>query len=67
MTGGSQMVRFSDDGTMAYDAGNYAVTFADPQGRVVNDEGKFLNVLRPVDGKWLVVIDAFSSNNPPPR
>ena len=67
MTGKSQEIRFSDDGTMAYDAGKYSVSFADAKGHTVTDEGKFLNVFRPVNGEWTVVIDAFSSNQPPPK
>jgi uncharacterized protein (TIGR02246 family) len=67
MTGESQLIRFSDDGTMAYDAGKFSVSFADAKGHAVTDEGKFLNVLRPVNGEWKIVIDAFSSNQPPPK
>lgn len=67
MTGESQLIRFSGDGTMAYDAGRYSVSFVDAKGHAVTDEGKFLNVLRPVNGEWLVVVDAFSSNQPPPK
>jgi uncharacterized protein (TIGR02246 family) len=67
MSGGSELIRFSDDGTMAYEQGNYALSFEDPKGHTIKDQGKFLNVVRQVDGKWLVVIDAFSSNNPPPK
>lgn len=67
MTGGSETVGFSDDGTLAYDAGKYSVSFADAKGRTIRDEGKFLNVLKRVDGQWKVVIDAFSSNQAPPK
>jgi uncharacterized protein (TIGR02246 family) len=67
MTGRSETIRFSDDGTMAYDAGNYSMSFADAKGHTVTDQGKFLNVFRPVNGEWKIVIDAFSSNQPPPK
>jgi uncharacterized protein (TIGR02246 family) len=67
ITGSSQTIRFSDDGTMAWAEGSYTLTFADPKGHTVKDEGKYLNVLRQVNGKWVVVADAFSSNNPPPK
>jgi hypothetical protein len=33
-------------------------------GHTVKDEGKYL---RQVNGKWVVVIDAFSRNTPPPK
>src|SRR5262249_23773850 len=67
ITGSSQTIRFPDDGTMAGAKGSYSLTFADPKGNMVKEEGKYLNVLRPVNGKWVVVADAFSSNTPPPK
>jgi uncharacterized protein (TIGR02246 family) len=67
ITGESETIRFSDDGTMAYDAGNYSVSYVDAKGHTIKDEGKFLNVLKKVDGKWKVVVDAFSSNLAPPK
>ena len=67
ITGESDVIKFSDDGTMAYAAGKYSASFTDPKGHPVKDEGKYLNVLRRVDGKWRVVADAFSSNKEPPR
>ena len=65
--GESETIRFSDDGTMAYDTGKYSVSFVDAKGHAIKDEGKFLNVLKKVDGKWKVVVDAFSSNLAPPK
>jgi len=67
ITGSSETIRFSDDGSMAWAEGSYTLSFTDPKGHTVKDEGKYLNVLRPVNGKWMVVADAFSSNNPPPK
>ena len=67
MTGETETIGFSDDGTLAYNTGKYTATFADEKGRTIKDEGKYLNVLRKVDGKWKVVVDAFSSNLPPPK
>ena len=67
LTGKSDVIKFSDDGTLAYAAGHYTASFTDPKGRPVKDEGKYLNVLKQVDGKWRVVADAFSSNREPRR
>jgi uncharacterized protein (TIGR02246 family) len=67
ISGGPETIAFSSDGSMAYEAGKYSVSFADPKGRTVRDDGKFLNVLRREEGKWKVVADAFSSNAPPPK
>jgi uncharacterized protein (TIGR02246 family) len=67
MTGETGTIGFSDDGTLAYNTGKYTATFADARGRTIKDEGKYLNVLRKEGGKWKVVVDAFSSNLPPPK
>ncbi len=67
MTGGSETIRFSDDGSMAYDAGNYSVSYADAKGHTIKHEGKYLNVLKKVDAQWKIVVDAFSSNRAPPK
>jgi uncharacterized protein (TIGR02246 family) len=64
MTGETKTVSFSDDGTVAYAWGTYSATWTDAKGKAVKDEGKYLNVLRKVDGKWKVVMDSFSSNSP---
>jgi uncharacterized protein (TIGR02246 family) len=65
MTGGSEMVKFSDDGTMAYATGTYHATWMDAKGKPVVDDGKYLNVLKKVDGKWKIVADSYSPNSPP--
>jgi uncharacterized protein (TIGR02246 family) len=65
LTGQPETIRLSDDATMAYEAGKYSIAYADPKGRTVKDEGKYLNVLQRVGGQWKVVADAFSSNQPP--
>jgi uncharacterized protein (TIGR02246 family) len=67
ITGETDAIGFSDDGTLAYNTGKYTASFADPKGHAIKDEGKYLNVLRKVDGKWKIVVDAFSSNLPPPK
>ncbi|HEV2083868.1 MAG TPA: nuclear transport factor 2 family protein, partial [Gemmatimonadales bacterium] len=67
MTGESETIRFSDDGTMAYDTGKYSVSYVDAKGHTIKDEGKFLNVLKKVDGKWKIMVDAFSSNLAPQK
>lgn len=67
MTGEATVINVSDDGTMAYEVGKYTMTSVDAKGKPVKDEGKYLNVWRLVDGKWKIVADSFSSNNPPPK
>lgn len=67
MTGGPDAIKVSDDGTMAYDSGTYKASWADAKGKVTKDEGKYLEVLKKVDGKWKVLIDANNSDMAPPK
>lgn len=67
MTGEGTLIKFSDDGTLAYEVGKYSMSAADAKGKPFKDEGKFLNVWQRVDGKWKIVADAFSSNLPQPK
>lgn len=67
MTGGTETVKFSDDGTMAYATGKYSMSYADAKGNGVKDEGKYLEVLKKVDGKWKVIVDMYNSNLAPPK
>lgn len=67
ITGGSDAISLSDDGTMAYDLGHYSLTYVDAKGKAVKDEGKYLEVLKKVDGKWKIVADANNTNLAPPK
>ena len=67
MGGEPEWIKFSDDGTVAYEGGKYTLSFADAKGKVVKDEGKYLEVLKKVDGKWKAVADANNSNLAPPK
>ena len=67
MTGGPETIQVSDDGTMAYDRGKYSMSWTDGKGKTIKDEGKYLEVLKKVDGKWKIVSDANSSNIAPPK
>ena len=67
MTGGPETIKISDDGSMAYDAGTYAASWADAKGKIIKDEGKYMEVLKKVNGKWKSIIDANNSNMAPPK
>jgi uncharacterized protein (TIGR02246 family) len=65
LTGETETIKFSDDGTMAYAIGKYTASWVDAKGKKVTEDGKYLNVLGRVDGKWKIVVDAFSGNAAP--
>jgi len=67
MSGEPETIKFSDDGTVAYETGKYSLSYADPTGKIIKDEGKYLEVLKKVDGKWKAVTDANNSNLAPPK
>jgi len=67
MTGETEKVSFSDDGTLAYATGKYSMSWVDAKGKAIKDEGKYLEVLKKVDGKWRAVADANNSNLAPPK
>jgi uncharacterized protein (TIGR02246 family) len=54
-------------GDLAYVMGAYTMTFAPPGAPgPVKDSGKYVTVLRrQADGRWLAVVDMFSSDQPP--
>ena len=65
MTGSTESVKFSDDGTMAYATGNYTTKYNDAKGKPVTEEGKYLEVWQRIDGRWKVIADAFNANAAP--
>lgn len=65
MTGETESVKFSDDGTMAYATGKYTAKYSNAKGKPVTEDGKYLEVLKKVDGKWKVIADANNANSAP--
>lgn len=53
----------SASGDIAWQAGTYKVT--DSSGNAV-DSGKFVELRRNVDGKWMITHDIWNSDRPPP-
>jgi uncharacterized protein (TIGR02246 family) len=59
-------VEVARSGDLAYAQGTYEFTAADPQGRPVNDRGKFVVVWKKqTDGAWKIVADIWNSDAPP--
>jgi uncharacterized protein (TIGR02246 family) len=50
-------VKFSDDGTMAFDDGTYSMTVTPPGGKPSNENGAYLNVWKRIDGQWKLMAE----------
>lgn len=56
----SSTVKFSSDGSMAYDHGTFTMTMTPPGGKPATETGAYLNVWRKMDGQWKLVAEASS-------
>ena len=65
ISGGPTNIKFSDDGSMAYEEGKFSVGYADPKGKMMKDDGKYLIVWRKSDGKWKTVSESNSMDKAP--
>ena len=65
ISGGPTNIKFSDDGTVAYEEGKFSVGYADAKGKMVKDDGKYLIVWRKSDGKWKTVSESNSMDKAP--
>ncbi len=50
-------VKFSDDGTMAYDHGTFTMTMTPAGGKATRSTGAYLNVWRKTDAGWKMVAE----------
>jgi len=62
----SNTVKFSDDGTMAFDHGTYSMTVAPAGGKPEHQTGAYLNVWKKVDGQWKMLAE-ISTPIPAPK
>jgi uncharacterized protein (TIGR02246 family) len=62
----SNTVKFSDDGSMAFDHGTYQMTVQPPGGKVTTETGGYLNVWKKVDGQWKMMAE-MSTPVPAPK
>lgn len=62
----SNTVKFSDDGTMAFDHGTYSMTVAPPGRKPSIQTGGYLNVWKKMDGQWKMLAE-MSTPVPPPK
>ncbi len=58
-------VEVAKSGDLAYSIGTYTDSVKDPQGKLISDKGKFVEVWKKQpDGGWKVVVDTYSSDLP---
>jgi uncharacterized protein (TIGR02246 family) len=50
---------------MVVDIGTYRLTVTGPNNQPMEDVGKYVVVLRPVNGEWKIVVDTFNSDRSP--
>jgi ketosteroid isomerase-like protein len=56
----------SEAGDIVVDVGTYDLTGKDPKGKPIHDVGKYVTVLKKVNGEWKFVVDTFNSDMPMP-
>jgi uncharacterized protein (TIGR02246 family) len=54
----------SDAGDLVVDVGTYTFSGKAPTGQAFTDVGKYVTVLKKVDGEWKMVVDTFNSDKP---
>ena len=53
-------------GELGYTSGTYEMTFSDPTGKTIPDNGKYVTVWKKQkDGSWRVLLDIFNTDLPP--
>lgn len=63
----SNTVKFSNDGSMAYDYGTFTMTTTPPGGKPSTETGAYLNVWRKESGQWKLAAEANSPIPPPAK
>jgi len=59
-------VEVAKSGDLAYSIDTYADTWKDPQGKLISDKGKIMEIWKKQpDGRWKVAADMYNSDLPP--
>lgn len=58
-------IKFSDDGTLAYETGSFAGTMDGPGGKPMKASGDFVTIYKNDGGVWKAVVDMSNANAPP--
>jgi ketosteroid isomerase-like protein len=64
LTFGTEGIDFSQSGELAIDRGTYRFT-GKPQGRAIDEKGKYVVVWKKIGNDWKVLDDIFNSDAPP--
>jgi uncharacterized protein (TIGR02246 family) len=56
----------SEAGDMVIDLGTYTFAAQGSKGKPMNDHGKYVTVLKNVNGEWKILVDTHNSDLPPP-
>jgi ketosteroid isomerase-like protein len=60
-------VEVAKSGELGYTSGTYQMTFNDPSGKTIPDQGKYVTVWKKqADGTWKVLLDIFNTDMPAP-
>lgn len=66
MTLTTEPLQYDAAGDLGYSFGRYVLTIALPNGTIIRDQGKYMDVARrQTDGSWKYVADMFNSDQPP--
>ena len=60
----SQTKMISEAGDMVVDIGSFTFTMTGPDGKPINDVGKYVTIFKKVNGEWKIVVDMFNSDIP---
>ena len=55
----------SEAGDMVIDLGTYDMKVTGAKGKPIEDVGKYVDVLKRVDGGWKIIVDTFNSDKAP--
>ena len=56
----------SEAGDLVVDLGTYEFSGSDAKGKPMHDSGKYVTVLKNVNGEWKIIVDTFNSDTPMP-
>ncbi|MFN6962261.1 MAG: YybH family protein [Pyrinomonadaceae bacterium] len=57
-------VQVAESGDIGYTIGTYEMSFTDPKAGKVNDKGKYVEIWKKVNGKWVCQYDMYNSDIP---